>query len=286
MNMKSQASLSAPQAMLQAVQRLLRPLARLLMSHGVSFPAFSEMAKGIFVDVAARDFPNQGGVVTDSRVSVLSGVHRRDVKRLRTESMQHLAPPAVVSLGAHIVGRWCADPRYLDAQRKPAPLARLARRGGEASFEKLVEGISKDIRARAVLEEWMRLGVAELDEDDRVHLKESAFVPAKGMDEKAFYFGKNISDHLAASAHNLMDGQPPFLDRCVYYDGLSPESVEALRVLTRELAVAALQEVNRRAMDLQQQDADKPSASQRMTFGVYYYAEPERAASTDTDDSK
>jgi hypothetical protein len=260
--------------LLQAVHRLLRPLAKLLMSHGIGFPAFADLAKGVFVDVAARDYPADGGAVTDSRVSVLSGVHRRDVKRLRSEFLQQLPTPPVVSLGAQVVARWCSDPRYLDPQHRPAALPRLARRGGEASFEKLVEGVSKDIRARAVLEEWLRLGVVVLDNDDCVNLVESAFVPAKGMEEKAFYFGKNVADHLAAGAHNLLGEHPAFLDRCVYYDSLSPESVEALRVLSRDLAIAALQEVNRRAMDLQAQDADKTNARQRMTFGIYYYAEP------------
>lgn len=263
-----------PPALLQAVVRLLRPLARLLMSHGISFPAFAEMVKGVYVDVAVRDFHDDVGPVTDSRVSVLSGIHRRDVKRLRAEYLQPQPTPPAISLGAQVVARWCADPRYLDNQRRPAPLPRLSRQGGEASFEKLIAGVSKDIRARAVLEEWQRLGVAFLDEEDRVHLAESAFVPVKGMEEKAFYFGKNVSDHLAASAHNLLGGQPSFLDRCVYYDGLRPESIEALRGLSRELAVSVLQEVNRRALELQQKDADHEDADRRMTFGVYFYAEP------------
>jgi hypothetical protein len=178
-------------------------------------------------------------------------------------------------MGGQIVARWCADERFLDGQRRPLPLPRLASKGGEVSFEKLVEGISKDIRARAVLDEWLRLGVANLDDQDRVNLVEHAFIPARGLDEKSFFFGKNLSDHMAASAHNLMEGQPPFLDRSVYYDGLSEASVEELRGLTRELAVSALQEVNRRALELQQADAGKPATDQRMTFGVYFYAEPE-----------
>ncbi|MDD5365458.1 MAG: DUF6502 family protein [Gallionellaceae bacterium] len=262
-------------ALVLAVQRLLRPLARLLMAFGLDFPAFSNMAKGVFVDVAARDFPDDGSLITDSRVSLLSGVHRREVKRLRSEMQQQHVPPLAVSLGAQIVARWCADSRYLNHQRRPAPLHRLASKGGDLSFERLVAGVNKDIRPRAVLDEWLRLGVAHLDEEDRVHLAEAAFIPARGLDEKAFYFGKNISDHLAAGAHNLLDQQPPFLERCVYYDGLSEKSVEALRDLTRELAVSALQEVNRQALEMQQQDAAAAGEKLRMTFGTYYFAEPE-----------
>jgi hypothetical protein len=279
MDMTTRVSLVASPALLRAVQRLLRPLARLLMAYGVNYVAFSNLAKGVFVDAAARDFPDDGGSVTDSRVSLLSGVHRREVKRLREEMWLQATPPQTVSLGAQVVSRWCADAAFLDSQRRPMALPRLASKGGERSFERLVERVSKDIRSRAVLDEWLRLGVVTLDAEDRVHLVEHAFVPARGFDEKSFYLGKNIGDHLAAVGHNLLDGQPPFLERSVYCDGLSADSVEQLRVLSRELAVAAMQEINRRALALQESDHGRPDASQRMTFGVYYYAEdakPER----------
>jgi hypothetical protein len=279
MDMPTHASLVTPPALLQAIQRLLRPLARLLMAYGVNFVAFSNIAKGVFVDVAARDVHFDDGLVTDSRVSLLSGVHRREVKRLREEMQRQAPPPPVVSLGAQVVSRWCAEPAFLDHQRRPLPLPRQASQGGEVSFERLVESVSKDIRPRAVLEEWLRLGVVALDEEDRVHLVEHAFVPARGLEEKSFFLGKNIGDHLAAAGHNLLDGQPPFLERSVYCDGLSPESVGKLRALSRELAINAMQEINRRALEFQEADLGRADASQRMTFGVYYYAEgarPER----------
>jgi len=273
MDAPSRLSLVASPALLRAVQRLLRPLARLLMSYGVNYIAFCDLAKGVFVDVAARDFPDDGATVTDSRVSLLSGVHRREVKRLREEMLLQTPPSPVVSLGAQVVSRWCAESAFLDAQRHPVALPRQASQGGEVSFERLVESVSKDIRPRAVLDEWLRLGVVTLDADDRVHLVEHAFVPARGLDEKSFYLGKNIGDHLAATTHNLLDGQPPFLERSVYCDGLSPESVATLRALSREMAINAMQEINRRALELQEADLGREAASQRMTFGVYYYAE-------------
>lgn len=276
MDSPPRAFLSAPPALLLAVRRLLRPLAHLLMSHGVNYPAFAELAKEAYITSATRDFPKDQGVLTDSRVSLLSGLHRREVKRLRAETGagRSLAPPTV-SLGGQIVARWCAEPRFQDGQRQPRPLPRLASQGGDQSFERLVEGINKDIRPRAVLDEWLRLGVATLDEQDRVHLAEAAFVPARGVEEKAFYFGKNLHDHLAAAAHNLLEGHPPFLERSVYYDGLSPGAVDELRSLSRELAVQSLQEINRRALELQQRDLDDPQASRRMTYGVYFFSQDE-----------
>jgi hypothetical protein len=274
--MNSRVSLVPPASLLQATHRILRPLVRLLISHGVAFPYFSSLAKAVFVDVAARDFPEQQGAISDSRVSLLSGVHRREVKRLRLETPD-FTPPPTVSMGAELVARWCADPTYLDGARRPKPLARLAKAGREASFEGLVASVSKDIRSRAVLDEWLSLGVARLDEEGRVCLAESAFIPEQGFDEKAFYLGKGVHDHLAAASHNMLGLRPPFLDRMAYYDGLSPESVTELRDLSRNLAVHVLQEINRKALELQARDAAKEGmegerARARVTFGTYFFA--------------
>jgi hypothetical protein len=178
-----------------------------------------------------------------------------------------------VSLGAQLVGRWIGLPKYLDAEGNPAILPRLASVGGELSFEGLVESVSKDIRPRAVLDEWQRLGIARVDDQDRVRLNVDAFVPETGFDEKAYFFGRNVRDHLAACAHNLEGAQAPMLERSVFYDQLTRESVAQLDELSKMLAMQALQAVNREALELQKQDAGKAGTRHRMNFGVYFYSE-------------
>lgn len=267
--MNVRVTLTPPNTLILAVRRILRPLARLLIAQGIDYTYFSRLAKAVFVESAAHDFPDSEEAVTDSRVSLLSGVHRREVKRLRNETVEH-TPPASVSMGAQLAARWCA--LYPDAARKPRPLPRTAPNDAEASFERLVSDVSKDIRPRAVLDEWLNLGVARLDEQDRVHLVESAFIPEHGFDEKAFYFGKGLHDHLAAASGNLLGQRPPCLDRVAYYDALSVESETQLRELARQLALNALQEFNRRALELQSADADKPEARRRVSFGAYFFS--------------
>lgn len=268
--------LSIQPALISAARRILRPLARLLMARGIDFPAFSEIVKEVFVEVAAEDFPMDDRTLTDSRVSLLSGVHRREVKRIRTLDRRAGGPPPSVSLGAAAVARWCADECFLDAQRRPAPLPRLASHGGERSFERLIESVSKDIRPRAVLEEWLRLGIVRVDDQEYVHLLEAAFIPTAGFDEKAFFLGKGVADHLSAAAHNLGGDKPPFTDRCVYYDGLTEASMRMLMTRSRDLTVGALNEINRLASELQAQDSEAPENAYRITFGSFFYSERER----------
>jgi hypothetical protein len=260
-----------PPALLAAVRRVLLPLVRLLIRHGLTYPQLAELLKGIYVEAADTHFRLDSRRPTDSRISLLTGVHRKDVRRLRA-SPEGGGAPASVSLGAQIAARWAGDSRYRDAAGTPKPLARLRRDGGEHSFEALVAGVNRDIRPRAVLDEWLRLGVVALDAQDRVVLRTGAFVPVQGFDEKAWYLGRNVHDHLAAAAHNLEGAQPPLLERCVYYDRLRPQSVTELADLARAQGMAALQAVNARALHLQERDAGSDDAMARISFGAYFYA--------------
>ena len=77
--------LPAPLSLISAVRFMLRPLVKLLLAHSITFPFMSNLLKSIYVEVATNDFRIEGKPQTDSRISLLSGVHRKDVKNLRPE---------------------------------------------------------------------------------------------------------------------------------------------------------------------------------------------------------
>ena len=258
--------------LVRAVRHLLRPLVRLLVANQLTYPVLSELLKRVYVEVAERDFAIEGRAQTASRLTLLTGVHRKEVQRLRGGAAADYAPPRSVSLGARIVARWTGTPEYLDAAGQPLPLPRQAA-GDAPSFERLVASVSKDIRPRSVIDEWRRLGVVEEDADRRLRLVVSAFVPAHGLAEMAHYFGRNVPDHLAAGTHNLSGAEPPMMERSVYYDGLSAESVRELSRLAERRGMAAMQAVNSRALELQRLDAaERPPERRRrrMSFGMYF----------------
>jgi hypothetical protein len=253
---------------------MLRPLVRFLLEKQLGFPLLSNLLKGLYVEVAERDVAIPGRRPTDSRISLLTGIHRREVKRLRTELQQEEKIPSVVTLGALLVSRWIGEPEYLDAEGQPRA---LPRRGPVPSFESLVASVSTDLPPRSVLDEWLRLGIVRADETGMLRLSVDSFVPAKGFEEKVHFFGRNLRDHIAAGAHNLLEEGPPFFDRSVYYDRLSQASADELARLAREEGAELIRRVNRRALELQNQDAEEPQdATHRMTLGAYFYAADER----------
>jgi len=261
--------------LLLALHRLLRPLVRVLIAKGITFPALSRLLKEVYVEAAQEDFPVPGKSHTDSRINLLTGVHRKDIKSLRERRRGADAPSPVLSRNAHLISLWTGAPDYLDTRGRPRPLPRQSGKDGGASFDSLVESVSTDIRPRAVLDEWVRQGLARVDDEDFVHLDMAAFVPAEDFADLAYYFGRNLRDHIAASSHNLLGDEPSMLERAVYYEALSPRSVEELAALSRELGSDALVKVNQKAFELSEQDKNQPEATERMSFGIYFYTAPD-----------
>ncbi|MBX3026838.1 hypothetical protein KF840_18170 [bacterium] len=268
------------------IRRILRPLVRLLIARSLTFPWAANLLRAVYVEIALREFPVAGKRQTDSRITLLTGVHRKDVKRLRAQRRDTARPPRGASLGTQLIARWTGLPEYRDEQGAPRPLARLATAGEEHSFESLVRSLNTDIRPRVVLDEWLRLGLVTLDEADRVCLEARAFIPRQGSEAMAYFFGRNLHDHIAAAAHNLLGEPPPFLDRSVNYNHLTPESVAELSELARRRAMEVLQELNARALELQQRDGHGPTASWRFNLGVYLFREDQTPTDESSDEPK
>ncbi|RCL26390.1 hypothetical protein C6A77_12425 [Pseudomonas sp. AFG_SD02_1510_Pfu_092] len=263
-----------PPSMPSALRRVMRPLVRLMLRKGVTYTMFTDLLKGVFVDVAHREFGLDGTAPSDSRISLLTGVHRKDVRRLRSDGELALAAlPANITLGAQLVQLWTETRPFCAAPGQALALPRLASVGGECSFDALVAKVSTDIRGRVVLDEWLRLGIVRLDEHDRVHLEAQAFVPQKGFDEKAAYFGHNLHDHACAAVHNLSTEGQPFFERSVHYDALSPASVEHLREVVARDGMQTLLGLSRLASELESADQPAPGQRQRITVGLYFYTE-------------
>lgn len=270
-------------AKLQApLARLLRPLVRLAIRSGVTFPALADLLRELYVNVAEHEFALPKKNQTDSRVSLLTGVHRKEVSRLRGAGAPVSVVPVSISRTSRIMARWLADREFTDADGRPLPLPRSAE-GDLPSFDRLVESVTRDVRPRVVLDEWLDRGLVARDAADRVVLTESAFVPSRGSDQQLYYLGRNLHDHMAAAVANVEGSAPRFLERAVHYDGLSPEIAAALEQRSREIAVEALTAANREAHAAAPPEA---GGDWRWIFGVYVYREQVAPDPEGRDDSK
>jgi hypothetical protein len=204
-------------------------------------------------------------------VSLLSGVHRRDVRTLGRDALAE-APPdeEPLSLASQVVARWLGDATYLDDEGSPRALPRF---GDAPSFDSLVSGVSHDIRPRAVLAELERLGMAEHAER-HVRLLAPGFVPRQGFAEMVALLRDNTHDHLTAATLNL-DGEHNYLEQAVFVDELTAESARHLHAVAAKAWRQAFRTVMREAQARFDHDQAHATALQRVyraRFGSYFYA--------------
>lgn len=265
-----------PDAALGALARLLEPMAQLMIADGVQLNALVEALKRALVDAAVRHYSLEERQTSDTRIAILTGVHRKDVRRLReSPTPPHRGQPMPVA--SFVVGRWISEPRYLSADGQALRLARTPRYAepGQPDFSSLVAEVSRDVSARAVLDELERLGVVAIGDDAHVELKAHAFMPPPGLQESFDFMAANVADHLASAVANLgrTDDTSAWLEQSAFSQQLTPVQARQLHQLARRLWGTALQKFLQSATVAEARSQGLAHADQRVRFGVYFHQE-------------
>jgi hypothetical protein len=270
---------SPADALLDESAALLAPLVQLLVASGVTYPQFTAALKSSFLRAAHAELERNNKRVTDSAVSLLSGIHRKDVRALTSDGVLRAHSfDRMQSLPDEVFTRWTNDPNYIDVDGLPKVLPMRSRTPDEASFEQLAQSISRDFHPRSILDELVRLGLADV-QAETVRLRSGIYVPLEDFAKTLGYVRTNLADHVAAAAVNLraaQEGTPgPFLEQSIYADELSAESVMELQRLARRIWESALRRMFALANERAQIDEQGPPGSQtmRMRFGTYFYSE-------------
>ncbi len=262
----------------RALSRILRPLARLLLRNGIGYGEFSELVKQAFVASALEDFSEGQRKATDSRAAVLTGLTRKEVKRLREQSASQSdapVPASATSRAARVVSGWVQDREFQDAEGAPAMLSF----DGPNSFSELVRRYSGDMTPRAVLDELVRVGVVE--PGDRLVLRKRAYIPSGDDDAMLAIFGEDVSDLIATIDHNLVQGpdRAPLYQRTLSYDNIPPEVMEQWRRYAARHSQQLLETLDEWLAPYDQDVAgkgDRTKATGRVRTGVsvFYFEEP------------
>ena len=263
------------EALKTAVLSLLRPLVRYLIGQGWTFGALTDLLKTIYVAEVTHHYgESDGRPLTDSRISLLSGIHRKEVKRLRLDlaigqgriSLRHGA-----NVAAQMIAAWVATADYQDQTGKPMSLPLRAETG--PSFEALTRLVKADMRPGTLLDELLRVGVVVV-EGEMVRLLRTAYVSDLPEDHLAF-LGANVGDHLQSAIHNLEGGQPYF-ERALFFDDLPAGMLEQVRADFAAMGDALLRQAHQQVTQMDK--VPLPGQRRRMRFAVYYYEEPQKAA--------
>lgn len=258
--------------LLNALAVLLRPLVRVLLKNGVPYGSFADVARHVYVNVAYQEFGIPNRKQTLSRVSVITGLTRKDVDRLLEEGF---TPAEDTSSDFHraarVVSRWASDHVTEDGTPKDLPLD-----GGDDSFAGLVRRYSGDMPIRAVLDELIQVGtVAQLD-DSRLRLVTPAYLPGVGDEKVIDIMGEDVGQLIATFDHNLAaDPADRHFQRKVLFDNLPNEALPEIKKILEKRGQALLIQLNN---VMSQYDRDRNPGQQgtgrnRAAVGIYYFEE-------------
>jgi hypothetical protein len=271
-------------ALLSAFRKLFRPLVRILIRHGVSFPEFSDIAKVVYVEAALHDFPLDEKKVSGSRIAILTGLTRKDVKRLldavRRPSEIH---PSVVSSSMSRAGRvlagWFQDPDFL-ATHYGIPRDLPFDAENDVSFVELVKRYSGDMPARAMLEELLRVGAVQKTEDSLLHVQTRSYIPSPLNVDSIARIGITLHDLASTLDFNLnpnRQAKPRFERRVTSDDGIAKADIDAFHALVREKGQQLLESLDNWLAARQQQPDSPPTRGNetrtRIGVGVYLFQE-------------
>ncbi len=263
------------------IRRVLRPVASLLMRNGIAFADFADVARKVFVEVAEDEFAIPGRKQSVSRVSVLTGINRKEVKRLLSEPeptdpevIDQATPASSNNRAARVISAWLREHDYQDDEGNPVLLS--WGQNDEISFESLVKNHSGDIPARAILDELKRVGAVSMPDESSVKLLAHGYVPSASNEELLRISAQSAGDLLDTIEHNLVANEPlSRLQLSVAYDDLPSQSVELFRQLStdkgRELLVYLDQFLA--TQDRGSNPSVKGSGRHRAGLGVYYFEE-------------
>jgi Family of unknown function (DUF6502) len=238
---------------------ILAPLARLLVRRGVLIGAAVERLKLHYVRAAQT---LAGPKPTDSRISVMTGLQRRDVVRIA--ALPDTAPQArKPNHLARLIQVWHSDPRFAGKE--------LDRSGPGDTFETLALAIRRDVHPRTMLEQLREAGTISVTAEGRLRLEQPSYQPLAGSEAQLDYFADNAGDFLTAATDNILAPQPPFFERAAHFNGLSPEAVAQLEALFRAGQIDVLQRVAAKAQSLQRTSP----GSHRLRAGGYFYTTDE-----------
>jgi hypothetical protein len=188
------------QQVLDAFLLVMRPIVRILLRYGIGYREFVEVAKTAYVDVASSDFGLRGRPTNISRVAVMTGLTRKEVKRLRDkiESGDSRISVKTTPL-ADVLHHWHAQREFTDSAGRPLALPFS---GKGKSFSSLVKKHGGDIPAGAMRTELKRVAAVEEDDEGYLRVTRRSIHPADQHDNLLMLLVHGAYTMLTNIAHN------------------------------------------------------------------------------------
>jgi hypothetical protein len=231
------------------------------------------------VDVATTEFGIRGRPTNISRVAVMTGLTRKEVRRLRNVLESGERRLAVKSTPiSEIVSRWHAEEDFLDSNGRPATLPFS---GTENSFSDLVKKFGGDVPPGAMRTELKRVGSVQEDKDGNLSIVKRTIIPTDKTENLVTSLVHGVYPLLSTVAENsgAGDDSRELTQLTAYSVRIRKEDLNRLRRISNDRLLDIAESFDDLFMTyetLNAADDDIPSTT--VAVGLYYFEESDQNA--------
>ena len=271
---------SVKQALLAAFRVLMGPLVRILLRQGISYAEFSEVAKAVYVEVALKDFKVSGRKATRTRIAVMTGLTRKEVKRVIDEAVKERfeLKTSFNRLGRVLVG-WHTDAEFTGPYGMPLELQYETGKPNEPTFSGLVKRHSGDMSPRSILDELVRVGAIRETDIGWFRVMRREYIPeAQGTHtfERTGVVVRNFVNTVEFNMTKLAPGKGRFERHVTADDGIRREDLPKFDHYLRERCQVLLEEIDNWLAGLPKPDPKKGDDVIHTGIGIYHYMSHEQ----------
>lgn len=197
---------------------LIKPFAHFCLRHSVKLQDLIAVFKDELVLAAKQELEKKGQKVTASRLSVMTGVHRKDIKTLTSGVQEEFGTQNIVS---KIIGQWQSSAAFTTKAGKPRV---IDAEGAESEFAELVYSVSADLNPYTILFELERVGAVSRTPKG-LKLEVDFYMPVEDLESGYRLLAGDIHDLTRSAEENLQAINSPHLHLKTEYDRVPVEAL-------------------------------------------------------------
>jgi hypothetical protein len=261
---------------LKALFVALKPLAKVLLQTGIGYREFADVAKAAFIFEATEGYGLRGRATNISRVAVMTGIARKEVKKVRDNSLDDLLSNSLSESPASVVlSRWHNDERFCDLKNGPYILNFDQ---GQNSFSDLVSSYAGDIPPGAMRTELKRIGAVRQTEDRKLQVLKRYFVPSDIDDKLLIGLADVVGADLNTLAFNCMPGRSngARFHRVVSVDSVPEDGLQVVQEEAKRRLSELADEFDDFLVGHAASDEAESLPSRQVGIGLFYYERHEK----------
>ncbi len=266
------------QRVLDAFLLVMRPVVRILLRYGIGYREFAEVTKTAFVDVASSDFGLRGRPTNISRVAVMTGLTRKEVRRLRDKIATGETMISVKTTPmADVLHYWHSQRKFTDSSGYPRPLTFS---DGESSFTVLVKKFGGDIPAGAMRTEMKRVGAISEDASGLLSVVKRSYTPTDTHENLITLLVHGVYTLLSNVEHNSdpKNSGDTWANQIAYTQSLRGPDTKQLRRITKDRIVDFAESIDDifLAYESLQEGENGSESGDAVAVGIFYFEERDK----------